>query len=143
MPMTNTSPLLKAQTWQRDIKRTREGFATCGATLKHINCMLDKLEQAGHAAHWNSRIGKGWVGFRNCTGSKILCIGMGANESIPESSGIAQPYVPPSYGARLEAIPIWSKIERLRNRGDGPGFARMDRTVDFDNFNEGIHSKSK
>ncbi|MCB9298119.1 MAG: IS5 family transposase [Lewinellaceae bacterium] len=125
----------KRKPGKQDIKRTRgKQLRYLRRNLKHINCMLDKLEQAGHAAHWKfpdwQRL---WV-IQELYRQQDIMHRDGRKRIDDRIVNIAQPYVRPIIRGKAGSH---TEFGAKLNVSETEGFVRMDQ-VDFDNFNEGI-----
>ena len=125
----------KRKPGKRDIKRARgKQLRYLRRNLKDVNRMPDKLEAAGHAAHWKfpdwQRL---WV-LQELYRQQDIMHRDGRKRIDDRIVSIAQPYVRPIVrGKAGKHTEFGAKL----NVSETEGFARMDQ-VDFDNFNEGI-----
>lgn len=120
---------------KRAIKRTRgKQLRYLRRNLKHINHMLDKLEEAGQAVNWKfpdwQRL---WV-IQELYRQQDLMHRDGRKRIDDRIVNIGQPYVRPiKRGKAGKDTEFGAKL----NMSETEGFVRMDQ-VSFDNFNEGI-----
>ena len=125
----------KRKPGKRDIKRTRgKQLRYLRRNLKHINCMLDKLEQAGHAAHWKFPDWQRFWVIQELYRQQDIMHRDGRKRIDPRIVNIAQPYVRPIIRGKAGSH---TEFGAKLNVSETEGFVRMDQ-VDFDNFNEGI-----
>ncbi len=125
----------KRKPGKRDIKRTRgKQLRYLRRNLKHINRMLDQLEQAGHATHWKfldwQRL---WV-LQELYRQQDIMHRDGRKRIDDRIVNIAQPYVRPIVRGKAGSH---TEFGAKLNVSETEGFVRMDQ-VDFDSFNEGI-----
>jgi len=125
----------KRKPGKRAIKRTRgKQLRYLRRNLKHINRMLDQLEQAGHATHWKfpdwQRL---WV-LQELYRQQDLMHRDGRKRIDDRIVNIAQPYVRPIVRGKAGSH---TEFGAKLNVSETEGFVRMDQ-VDFDSFNEGI-----
>ena len=125
----------KRKPGKRDIRRTRgKQLRYLRRNLKHINGMLDQLDQAGQAINWKfSDWHRLWV-IQELYRQQEIMHRDGRKRIDDRIINIAQPYVRPiKRGKAGRDTEFGAKL----NISETEGFVRMDQ-VSFDNFNEGI-----
>ena len=125
----------KRKPGKRAIKRTRgKQLRYLRRNLKHINRMLDRLQQAGHAAPWKFCDWQRFWVLQELYRQQDIMHRDGRKRIDDRIVNIAQPYVRPIIRGKAGSH---TEFGAKLNVSQTEGFARMDQ-VDFDNFNEGI-----
>ena len=115
----------KRKPGKRDIKRTRgKQLRYLRRNLKHINCMLDKLEQAGHAAHWKFPDWQRFWVIQELYRQQDIMHRDGRKRIDPRIVNIAQPYVRPIIRGKAGSH---TEFGAKLNVSETEGFVRMDQ----------------
>lgn len=120
---------------KRAIKRTRgKQLRYLRRNLRHINRMLDQLQQAQYTIAWkHSDWQRFWV-LQELYRQQDIMYRDGRKRIDDRIVNIAQPYVRPIKRGKAGKL---TEFGAKLNVSQTEGFARMDQ-IDFDNFNEGI-----
>jgi len=120
---------------KRAIKRTRgKQLRYLRRNLKHINLMLDQLQQAQQIIHWKHCDWQRFWVLQELYRQQDIMHRDGRKRIDDRIVNIAQPYVRPIKRGKAGKL---TEFGAKLNVSQTEGFARMDQ-VDFDNFNEGI-----